>query len=213
MAAWWSPDNLKASVRTNVGHLYQNNGNSTKGYKVIHPCIAAATSTLERLRHMQATGPVAPGEHLVPGVYFSADLSQSDVKITLQNAEGSLLQAIIEVTGSPQWLSLNIELGEGSFAVEETVGLLVDTQAETPFSVELFIRSFREGFEHDTPFSETLHFDTASTVSTLLHQVAPGDPLANGAGYHTLVLPLPAQNSAFPLRDMRVLPSPTPAAV
>jgi len=180
---------------------------------VIHPCIAAATSTLERLRHMQATGPVAPGEHLLPGVYFSADLSQSNVKITLQDAEGSLLQATTDVTGTPQWLSLNIELGEGSFAAEEILGLLAETQAEDPFTVWPFIRSFRAGIEYDTPFSEALSFETAPTVSTLLHQVALGDPLAEGAGYHTLVLPLSVRSSSFTLRDMRVLHSQTPKAV
>ena len=149
----------------------------------------------------------------MPGVYFSADLSQSDVKITLQDAGASLLKATIEVTGSPQWLSLNIELGEGSFAVGETVGLLTDTEAKDSFTIWPFLRSFREGFENDTPFSEALHFDTAPTVSTLLHQVASSDPLADGAGYHTLVLPLPAQSSAFTLRDMRVLHSQTLEAV
>lgn len=174
---------------------------------MIHPCIAAVTSTLEHLRHMQATGPIVPGEHLLPGVYFSADLSQSDVKITLQDAENCLLQATTEVTGTPQWLSLNIELGEGSFAIVETVGLLADTQAEDTFTIWPFIRSFRAGIEYDTPFGEALRFDATPTVTTLLHQLASGDPLADGAGYHTLVLPLPARSCAFTLRDMRVVHS------
>lgn len=185
--------------------LRQNNDNSTKGYKVIHPCIAAVTSTLEHLRYMQATGPVSPEEHLLSGVYFSADLSQSDVKITLQTSEKSLLNAAIDVIGTPQWLSLNIELGEGSFAVEETVGLLAETQADTPFTVWPFIRSFHAGVKYDTSFSESLPFNTTQTVTTLLHQLASGDPLADGTGYHTLVLPLPTRSSAFTLRHMRVV--------
>ncbi len=172
---------------------------------MIHPCIAAVTSTLERLRRMQATGPVAPGEHLLPGVYFSADLSQSDVKIVLQDAENGLLKATTEVTGTPQWLSLNIELGEGSFTVKETVGLLAEVQADTPFSIWPFIRSFRTGSEYDTPFGEALNFNKLPTVTTLLHQIELGDLLADGSGYHTLVLPLPAQSNSFELHDMRVL--------
>lgn len=172
---------------------------------MIHPCIAAVTSTLEHLRYMQAAGPIAPGEHLLPGVYFSADLSQSDVNITLQTSEGSLLKAAIDVTGTPQWLSLNIELGEGSFIVEDSVCLLADTQSNTPFTVWPFIRSFRTGIEYDTPFSEALPFDTTQTVTTLLKQLTSGEPLVDGAAYHTLVLPLPEQDSVFTLRDMRVV--------
>lgn len=172
---------------------------------MIHPCIAAVTSTLEHLRYMQATGPVSPGEHLLPGFYFSADLSQSDVKITVQTSQKSLLSATVDVTGTPQWLSLNIELGEGSFAVEETIGLLTQTQAGNPFTVWPFIRSSRGGIEYDTSFNEALPFDTTQSVTTLLHQLTSGDPLVDGAGYHTLVLPLPARSSAFTLHDMRVM--------
>lgn len=169
-----------------------------------HPCVAAITQSLSQLRADEYAGPIDPDTHLSPEVYFSIDTQQGTPQITLQELEGGLLKAALNVTGTPEWLTLNIGLGTGRFEIGDTIGLVTDFRGTDAFSTRPFIRSNRDGEAHDTALAEEMVFGGQPSISTLLHSITSEDALGYGEAFHTLVIPLPKRNLSLSLYDLRM---------
>lgn len=171
-----------------------------------HPCVVSTTNTLSLLRTTDLTGPFEPDVPLSPDVYFSADTVQGMAQITLHPLEGGLVKAGLEVTGDPEWLSLNIGLGTGSFQTGDTVGIVADTRGSDSFATRPVLRSSRANDETvDTCLAEDFIFGGLPGTMILLHPVTTEDALAYGEAFHTLILPLPKRNISLTLNDLRLV--------
>ncbi|MFD0859930.1 hypothetical protein [Roseovarius aquimarinus] len=157
------------------------------------------------MREARITGRIEAEARFSQGIYFSADTSRSTVEIELAPLEGGLFRAEITVDGAPEWMSLNISLETGDFAIGDVIGIIADLRAPDPFDIHPFIRTDHGGTCRDTPLAETLTVSSSGGTSILFHPVAASDPLTDGAGFHTLVLPLPHRSLTFDLQDFRLL--------
>jgi hypothetical protein len=178
--------------------------NKDKGHIVTHPCIAATQDTLNALRAADISGHLDADTHLSPGVYFSVDRVRGNVEITLHPFDDGLLKAELKVTGNPEWLSLSIGLGTGTFNIDDTLGITADLRGVDAFSIRPFIRSARDNETHDTRFEEDLTFGDTPGTSILLHNVTSQDALSYGEAFHTLIMPLPRRDLTLNLHDFRL---------
>lgn len=188
---------VSCSVRVNA-HIYKGLS------EVTHPCVVAATKTINALRAAKVTGAFDPAAHLSPQVYFSADFSQGGVEITLPPLPDGLLKAVISVAGQPEWLALNIGLGTGSFRAGDTLGIVADLRGTDAFRIQPFIRSDCDGTQCDTTLVEDFTVGGDRGISTLLHPITAEDPITCGTAFHTLILPLPKRDIAVELYDLRL---------
>lgn len=174
-----------------------------------HPCIQFANAAIATLRQSSVTGNITIGDHISPEIYFGADTEGADVSTTLHNTDTGLLNVSVEVSGDPEWLTLNIGLGSGAFQDGDTFGVVIDAQGSDSFESPAFIRSDFGTYVEDTALADPVQFGTAHGLHTLLHPFGSADPIVYGSGYHTLVLPLPHRSLSLHLRDLRLFTTPT----
>lgn len=172
-----------------------------------HPCVVSTENTIRKLRMAKVTGDVEPNKHISPEIYFSADLSHGAVSIVADPLDDGLLKATIDAKGQPEWLSLNIGLGEGAFSGGEILCFAYDFRCATPFDVQPFIRSGGAGSDTDTHIEEPFRFAAPMKAAVVMHQVYPDSPLTQDGVFHTLVLPLPLPTTvdAIEIHDLRLV--------
>lgn len=170
-----------------------------------HPCVDEVTNTLNQLRQTSLETTVVDGSHISYNVYFSWDIINGGVEIALKSPVGALLNADVIVRGKPKWFTLNIGLGRGKFAIDDTIGLVVDASCSVPIDLCPFVRSAESGDKHDTMLSECIKLGPNTGSSILLHTVESHEPVSWAGQFHTLVIPLPKQNFTLDLKDMRLI--------
>jgi len=169
-----------------------------------HPCELFTADAIATLRDAQFEQTAENNTHLSPEVYLSWDEEGNTVELTTVSETNALLSLKASVTGTPKWFSLNIGLGRGSFAAGDVIGLVVETETQTPFEATPFVRTAVADSQHaDTPALDTLAFEDGRQVITLLHTVGPDSALTTDA-FHTLVIPLPGQDFQLDICDMRL---------
>lgn len=169
-----------------------------------HPCVEATTNTLESLRAATLNGQCAIHEHFSPSIYFSSNLADDQISITLLPSDNGLLKADIKLQATPKWLTLCIELGTGVFSPGDVLGLVADLRTSDPFSSSAFIRSGPNSDDSDTQLAQDLRFGAEPPVMTVLHQVTANNPLTYLSNMQTLLMPLPKRNLSFEIRDLRL---------
>ena len=176
---------------------------------MLHPCIVETMNTLDQLRRATIGGKAGESAHLSYNVYFCWDQQGADVDIALSSQPGHLLTADIALRGTPEWFTLSIGLGSGTFGVGDTLGLAVDLSATAAFDLAPFIRSVDGGKRHDTHLADAARIGNGTVgPALLLHTVDAHEPLAWAGSFHTLIIPLPRQSGKLELRDMRLFHAP-----
>lgn len=174
-----------------------------------HPSELFIAQTVADLRKAEFDTSVENNTPFAASLYFSWDEEHGQVVITAQSGSHDLLRADITCSGAPQWFSLNIPLGETQFAAGDVLGVIFDIDSSDAQELSLFVRSAQGVGYIDTHLQDMLILQEGRNICTMLHTIGPSDGLAQGAGYHTLILPLPSGNLKLALKDARlfVLPA------
>jgi hypothetical protein len=150
---------------------------------------------------------------LAQGVYFSWDAGKGDVTLDVTPETGMLMHMRAAVRSVPDWMSFNIELGDGQLAPGDILGVVAELNGGAGETMPAFIRTSRGGELSDTYLADPLEGSDTRAVRTLLHPVREGEGLAGAPGYHTLVLPLPRRDFTLELRDLRIFVLPASRGV
>ncbi len=162
-------------------------------------------SAVSILRSSDFSQKLENNSHIVPDIYFSWDDEGGEVDITLKSINGYMGEIWSKVSGTPGWLSLNLSLGNCSFAAGDVLGLVVELEDCPDQNFPAFIRSMREGgAPSDTYLDEILTGSRDRAVRTLLHKVSQHSDMAGAQAYHTLIIPLPLKDFSMNLRDIRL---------
>lgn len=144
---------------------------------------------------------------IVPGLYLSHDTAQGSVTLRYRSAPGQLLALEAGVTGTPRWLTLNLDLGTGRFAAGDTIGIVAELEADSDQRLGMFIRSYDGEASRDTPLTEELPVAPTRHIVTALHTVGQGDGItgskADGSeAFHMLAIALPKRALRLTLHDL-----------
>lgn len=169
-----------------------------------HPLEQTAARAITALRLDHSPTHEEAALYLVPGVYFSWDAGNGDVTLDIRPELGLLMQVEAKVARAPEWLSFNLEMGEGTLNEGDVLGIVAEFEGCAGVELPVFVRSSREGEIADTWLQNRFDGSDARSVQTVLHAVRGNEPLGQGQGYHTLVMPLPRRDFALELRDLRV---------
>ena len=169
-----------------------------------HPSEIFVAETVAELRKADFDMQVENNTPFATNLYFSWDEEFGQVGITAQSGSDNLLDADISCSGEPQWFSLNIPLGDAEFSAGDVLGVIFDLDCPDAQDLPLFVRSARGEGYMDTYLQDMLSVKEGRNICTLLHMISPADGLAQEAGFHTLVLPLPSRNLKLTLKDARV---------
>ncbi|RGP35317.1 hypothetical protein [Pseudotabrizicola alkalilacus] len=173
-----------------------------------HSVIAETTSLLRQLREGSFKCLAEESKHVSHNVYFCWDKANGSAAITLNSAEGRLLDADIVVTGTPGWFTLNFGLGFGQFQAGDTLGLVWSVQSSLQTNLYPFVRSVVGDDRLDTQLADPIRLTQSPGRTVQLHTIQPQDPLAWAKNFHTLVIPLPKQSFRLDLEDMRLFHAP-----
>ncbi|SDX56215.1 hypothetical protein [Roseicitreum antarcticum] len=178
-----------------------------------HPCEEFANAALAALRAHQGAGPLESNARIGHGVHVSWDTEQGGATLAYESPPGQLVALKVAVTGTPRWLTLNLDLGHGHFAAGDTFGIVAELEGELEGGAEdrlaMFIRSFDGTTPRDTPLTEELPLSPARRIVTLLHTVGQGEAMADGkagatGAYHMLGITLPRCALRLRLHDLSI---------
>ena len=174
-----------------------------------HSCETFADGVLGALAAYQGSGAVENGMRIVPSFYPSWDEERGTVALTHEAGPDNLLRVEANVTGEPRWLTLNLDLGGGSFEVGDVIGVVADVEGDGEFALEMFARSTSEHENTDTEFADKLPVSTARGVGVIMHTVGPGDGVLTTDRFHMLIIRLPRRDFRLEMREMKlfVLPA------
>ena len=146
---------------------------------------------------------------IVSNLYFSWDTELGAVNLTVRpSRSGGLVAIEAQVSGTPRWFSLNLELGPGAFEPGQTLGLVLSALSREPQDMRGFMRSMPATESgSDTVFADAVHFGPDQVVAVVLHTVERAQAMAMTQGFHTLVLTLPPRSWELELVGVRVFVS------
>jgi len=142
---------------------------------------------------------------IVPGVYFSWDAEKSDVALSLESGEAGLLHVSASISGAPRWCSLNIGLGPRGFAAGAVLALVADLAGCDGQTLDMLIRSTRDGEVKDTSFQDALIGGSVDMPlpQVALHTIEAGDAVVGAPAPHVLAIRMPKTSFELTLADLR----------
>lgn len=169
---------------------------------------ATATRTIAILRDAQDLEPLFNNHHVSAQVYFSWDDEEAEITATATTEVGRLLDATLEISGKPRWLTLNIGLGQGTFEVGDQIVILAEMAGDASTPVTFSILSAQGGAPEDTVLDTPVDLMPKGRVHSIIHSVSDEDVMAGDEAYHTLVLRLPKTSHHLRINDLsfRILP-------
>lgn len=170
-----------------------------------HPAIDASTKALDALAAAPPEGPLTPNENLVPGISLSWEEAPT-TKLMAHKTEGTLLDLEIAITGgSPDWLTFNIALGQGRFALKEALGFVYRGEI-VGAAPELHprIRANHRGKVFDAPLQDLWSFTAPKLPKVSLHTVTSQHEVVSKDAYHMLLVPLPRRSCRVILYELRL---------
>lgn len=170
----------------------------------MHSCETFANGVLGALGSYQGVGAIENNHRIVPGLYPGWDEEHCAVTMTHTATPEDLITLEGKVTGQPRWLTLNLDLGSGTFEAGEVIGLVADIAGAGAYSLELFIRTSAEDGNIDTVLAERLPVSTTPRVVNVLHTVGPDDGVVASDRFHTLAIRLPQFDFRLEMRAMRL---------
>lgn len=176
----------------------------TRQIHMTHVSELFTSNALSILRNTQLTQDIENDVHFVPDVYFSWDSDHGKTALSFKSVPGQLGTIWARVSGGPEWLSLNLSLGECTFAKGDVIGLVTELEGCDTQRFAPFIRTMRDGEIEDTFLQEGFTGSEDRAVQTALHTLEGYDPMIGRTGFHTLVIPLPRKDFQLQLRDLRL---------
>lgn len=174
-----------------------------------HSCETFANGVLEALGAYQGTGALENNARIVPGLYPSWDTANGTVTLNHEAGPENLCRLEAKVAGQPEWLTLNLDLGDGSFEAGAVIGIVADVAGGSDLSLQMFIRTSAEQGGVDTGLTERLPVSASRRVVTVLHTVGADDGVAATDRFHTLAIRLPRHDFRLEIHDMHffILPA------
>lgn len=157
---------------------------------------------LAELRRATSSGVAQNDAPIVPGVYLSWDAEGTGLSIDYTSPDWACLSLDYSLTADPRWFSLNLALADGVLEVGDTLGLVVEGYARQSASIRPRLRTQIGTETVDMDWNDTIDLAPSNTVSVALHTVQASDGMADREGYHTLILTLPARDTALTFRNM-----------
>lgn len=173
-----------------------------------HSCETFANDAIEALAVLEAAGEAEIDGRIVAGVHPTWDEEEGTVALSYQADPEILLRLEAQVSGAPRWLTLNLDLGPGTFAPGDVIGLVADAEGDGDDALEMFVRSAAQSGHVDTELTEHLLVATQRRIATALHVVAPGDGMAETSQFHMLGIKLPKRDFRLDIRSLRVFVRP-----
>lgn len=140
---------------------------------------------------------------LAPGAYVVWDAEGGAATVTSHPLADGLIHLTADITQPPDWMSFNIELGDGALVPGDIMALVVDLSGCGGHDFAPFVRTSQNGDLRDTPL-EPMTGAPDRALRTVLHQTHARAALTGTWGYHTLVLPLPLGPFALSLHGLRL---------
>lgn len=167
-----------------------------------HVCEDYALRALDALSRLEGKGAILTEQRIVEGVHPSWDTEEGSVTFSYTSDRETLLSIETSVTGTPRWLTLNLDLGVGRFDPGDIIGLIADIEADTAHTCEMFIRTTTQQGHVYTAFRESLNMAAERRTVTALHPVWNTDRLAGAENFHILGIMLPKTNLRLSLHHL-----------
>lgn len=165
---------------------------------------AQANHALAVLRGLSFEGELAPGQALVPGIFFTWD-GESEMRVTGKSQPGQLLEAGFTASRPGQWLSLHVALGAADLTGAQTFGLVCKSASPYATTFQPCLRSgLAEGGFSDHFFRKRVltHGQPSLHLDALLMEADP--ELPRTAPWRELVLFFRPETSRIDLQDLRL---------
>ena len=164
---------------------------------------AHLAATLNALRGLTFDGTAADTQHLVPGVFFSAD-PQGQVTVQASSRPGMLLNFRVQVDRPGRWLSLNMGVGSADLTDARIVSFACKADARATTAFRVCLRSGTEGGFRDVLFAKPVICgpDTAVHMDVLSLATTPEVP--RQAPWRELVIFLDRDPQDVTLHDFRL---------
>jgi len=165
---------------------------------------ADASHALALLRAMEMDAPVEPGQHLVPGLFFSCD-PDGEVRIQCRSRPDHLLDITLDVARPGRWLALHLALGPVDLTGRQAVGFICKSQSPVTTTFQPCLRSGREGEGFTDQFfrKSVLTFGHPGLhLDTILPETIPSMPVR--APWRELVFFFRPETSHIDLQDLRL---------
>jgi hypothetical protein len=148
-----------------------------------------ATHRLASLRALGGEAAIFPGKHIVPGVWFDADIAQGDTAGAISSHPNGLLWIRSEVQRPCRWLSLNFALNCDAMSQNQMVGVILSVETAAPVGLSLRLRTGQSdaGFV-DSHFSETRVAHPICSTHVNLLPVRGIEALAKPAPWRNLMI-------------------------
>lgn len=165
---------------------------------------AGVNSTLATLRLQdRAAAPLAPGDHLVPGVFMDFD-PEAQILAEVESRPGALFSARFTVEGEARWLALHIQLGEIDLSDRMLLGLACRSTAPASTTFRPCLRNGNAGGFTDIFFRKTAiaYAEPSLHLDALLTESQPD--LALAAPWRELILFFRPETGVIELQDLRL---------
>jgi len=158
---------------------------------------------LRSLRELDWSGLLAPGQHLVPGVFFSTDPEATN-QVEVESRPGQMLTARTLVDQPGRWLSLNLSLGPADLTGCGIVGLALKSDAPGTTTCRPCLRSGTAEGVRDVFFPKVV----VSYPKTSLHldvlELDRHPEVPRRADWRELIFFFEVVSQEFSFRDCRV---------
>lgn len=158
---------------------------------------------LKTLRELAWSGPLAGGQHLVPGVFFSID-PESDNQVEVESHPGQMLTARSLVERPGRWLSLNLGLGPADLTGCAIVGLALQTDAPVTVTFRPCLRSGTAEGVRDCFFGKTVVAYPRTALHLDVLQLDRHPEVPRQADWRELIFFLEVASQELSIRDCRV---------
>ena len=159
---------------------------------------------LATLRGLDFSGPMANGQHLVPGIFFSLDPEASNT-VAVVSQPGELMTIRLGVEQPGRWLTLNLGIGGADFSGCKIVGFACKSDAPVTATFRVSVRSGTADGHRDAFFAKTVvsYPKTALHLDVLELEANPDIPAR--APWRELVVFFEIATAEIALRDFRFI--------
>jgi hypothetical protein len=161
-----------------------------------------AMTALRTLRAATLSGSAGNGAPIVPGLSLGWDTQDGQVAIDYETSEGVALSLTVKVSGTPRWLSMNLDLAHGRIEPGDVLGLVVEGCAEGGAKIGPRLRTWVEGERIDCDWDDAIALHAENDVRVALRSFEAVDGITGKDGYHSLILRLPKADKAITIRSI-----------
>ena len=161
-------------------------------------------ASLNALRALEYAGPVANGQHLVPGIFFSVDPDSTNT-VEVTSHQGALMTMRMGVDTPGRWLTLNMTAGSADLSACKIVGFACKLDAPVTTTFRICLRCGDGGGHKDAFFPKTVVAYPKTALHLDVMEIEANPDIRVSAPWREIVMFFPRESAEITLRDFRFI--------